>query len=97
MNKVSWDNYNKTLKIAVAKSYAESYAEAYGFLKASLNIMKGRLEKVTKKSIEKILKEETDEGVKSRFKSILTDVDEYIEKIDKDLRKGEEMKGSFHN
>jgi hypothetical protein len=96
MNKVSWDNYNKTLKTAAAKTMGEAYAEAYGYLKTSLKMMKDRLKNVSRSYVENTLKIiGEDKGLESRIKSILADMDEYIEKMDKDLKEAEKTISPF--
>lgn len=97
MSKVSWDEYNCTLKTGTAKNMAEAYVESYGFLKTSLNTIKDRLKKVSRDYIEKILIiiDDNDKNMKDRINSVLADIDEYIDKIDKDLKEAEKTISPF--
>ena len=103
MNKVSWDNYNKTVKTetiveAKAETLAEAYAEAHGTLIALVKTLEDHLESYSE-DISKSLKE-AEKGdnydIIDPLKLTLKFMEKDFDKIKKDTVKAQKFIDDYH-
>lgn len=95
MDKVSWNNYDDAMKIALEpETLSEAYAAGHGVLKAELSMLKDSL-KNTKDSVSKIIKdieggkEIKDNDIKTPLIVINKFIDKDIARMEKSLTEAE--------